>query len=121
MTNREEEIMEQFWYRGPLFINDILKALGDLKLHYNTVSTVVRGLEDKGFVDHEQFGNTYRYFPVISREDFSRMSLQNIVGKYFNHSYASVLSMFVEEEKISAEEIRELIAQVEAHSQKEKK
>ena len=60
-------------------------------------------------------------FPVISREDFSRMSLQNIVGKYFNHSYASVLSMFVEEEKISAEEIRELIAQVEAHSQKEKK
>ena len=99
MTNREEEIMEQFWDRGPLFINDILKALGDLKLHYNTVSTVVRGLEDKGFVDHEQFGNTYRYFPVISREDFSRMSLQNIVGK----------------------EIRELIAQVEAHSQKEKK
>ena len=92
-----------------------------MKLHYNTVSTVVRGLEDKGFVDHEQFGNTYRYFPVISREDFSRMSLQNIVGKYFNHSYASVLSMFVEEEKISAEEIRELIAQVEAHSQKEKK
>lgn len=85
------------------------------------MSTVVRGLEDKGFVDHEQFGNTYRYFPVISREDFSRMSLQNIVGKYFNHSYASVLSMFVEEEKISAEEIRELIAQVEAHSQKEKK
>lgn len=82
LTNREEEIMEQFWDRGPLFINDILKALGDLKLHYNTVSTVVRGLEDKGFVDHEQFGNTYRYFPVISREDFSRMSLQNIVGKY---------------------------------------
>ena len=121
LTNREEEIMEQFWDRGPLFINDILKALGDLKLHYNTVSTVVRGLEDKGFVDHEQFGNTYRYFPVISREDFSRMSLQNIVGKYFNQSYASVLSMFVEEEKISAEEIRELIAQVEAHSQKEKK
>ena len=77
LTNREEEIMEQFWDRGPLFINDILKALGDLKLH--------------------------------------------IVGKYFNHSYASVLSMFVEEEKISAEEIRELIAQVEAHSQKEKK
>ena len=69
LTNREEEIMEQFWDRGPLFINDILKALGDLKLHYNTVSTVVRGLEDKGFVDHEQFGNTYRYFPVISRDD----------------------------------------------------
>ena len=67
LTNREEKIMEQFWGRGPLFINDILKALGDLKLHYNTVSTVVRGLEDKGFVDHEQFGNTYRYFPVISR------------------------------------------------------
>lgn len=122
LTNREEEIMEQFWNKGPLFINDILKALGDLKLHYNTVSTVVRGLEEKGFVGHEQFGNTYRYYPVVSREDFSRMSLQSIVGKYFNDSYTSVLSMFVREEKISPEEIRELIAQVETHhAQKEKK
>ena len=77
----------------------------------NTISTIVRGLEEKGFVGHEQFGNTYRYMAIISREEFSKNTLKNMVGKYFNQSYASVVSMFVEEENISLEEIRELIQQ----------
>jgi predicted transcriptional regulator len=83
----------------------------DPKPHYNTVSTIVRGLEDKGFVDHEQFGNTYRYFAIISREEFGKNTLKNMVGKYFNKSYTSVVSMFVQEENISLEEIQELIRQ----------
>ena len=71
----------------------------------------MRGLEDKGFVGHEQFGNTYRYSAIISREEFSKDTIKSMVGKYFNKSYASVVSMFVEEEKISIEEIKELIKQ----------
>lgn len=113
LTRKEEEIMELFWEYGPQFIHDLLGRMKEPKPHYNTVSTVVRGLEEKGYVSHEQFGNTYRYFAALSREEFSRMSIQNLVGKYFNHSYASVLSMFVEEEKISVDEIRELIEMVE--------
>lgn len=120
LTNKEEEIMEQFWEKGPLFINDILKAFSDPKPHYNTISTVVRGLEEKGYIGHEQFGNTHRYYATVSKEEFSKLSLQNVVGKYFNHSYTSVLSLFVEEEKISSAEIKALIALVEARQKTEK-
>lgn len=113
LTNREEEIMELFWDKGALFVKEIIDELTDPKPHYNTISTIVRGLEEKGFVGHEQFGNTHRYMAIISREEFSKNTLKNMVGKYFNKSYSSVVSMFVQEEKISLEEIKELIRQAE--------
>ena len=99
--------MERFWDRGALFVHDLIRDMDEPKPHYNTVSTIVRSLEEKGFVGHERFGTTYRYFPLLSREEFGRMSLQNAVGKYFNRSYLSVLSMFVEEKKITPEEIKD--------------
>ena len=113
LTNREEEIMELFWEKGALFVKEIIDELEEPKPHYNTISTIVRGLEEKGFVNHEQFGNTYRYFAAITREEFSRYTIKNMVGKYFNKSYTSVVSMFVKEENISLEEIKELIRQAE--------
>jgi len=111
LTNREEELMELFWQKGPSYVKEIVDELPEPKPHYNTISTIVRGLEEKGFLGHEQFGNTHRYFAAISREEFSKNTLQIMVGKYFNKSYASVVSMFVEEENISIEEIKELIQQ----------
>jgi predicted transcriptional regulator len=119
LTNREEEIMELFWEKGSLFVKEIIDQLAEPKPHYNTISTIVRGLEDKSFVGHEQFGNTYRYFAIISREEFSRNTIKNMVSKYFNKSYTSVVSMFVEEQKISTEEIQELIRQVESRKSTE--
>src|ERR1035437_5133080 len=118
LTNREEEIMEIFWKKGSMYVKDVIDLLAGTKPHYNTISTVVRGLEEKGFVGHEQFGNTYRYFAVISREEFSKNSIKNLVSKYFNTSYVSVVSMFVEEDKISTEEIQELIRQAKSHKNK---
>ena len=114
LTNREEEIMNLFWEKGHLFVKEVIDEMAEPKPHYNTISTIVRGLEEKGFLDHEQFGNTHRYFAIISREEFSKNTLKKMVGKYFNKSYASVVSMFVQEEKISLEEIKELIRQVES-------
>ena len=111
LTNREEEIMELFWQKGALFVKEIIDELAEPKPHYNTISTIVRGLEEKGFLGHEQFGNTHRYLAIITREEFSKNTIKNMVGKYFNKSYASVVSMFVEEENISLEEIKELIRQ----------
>ena len=113
LTNREEEIMEVFWTKGAIYVKDIVDEMPEPKPHYNTVSTIVRGLEDKGFVGHEQFGNTYRYFAAISRDEFSKNTIKNLVSKYFDKSYSSVVSMFVEEEKISLDEIKALILQVE--------
>lgn len=110
--------MELFWAHGPMFIQDLLKEHPDPKPHYNTVSTVVRGLEEKGFVGHEQFGNTHRYFASVTREQFSGMMVEGIVGKYFNHSYASLVSMFVEKQDLSTDDIRDLISQIESGNKK---
>jgi len=118
LTNREEEIMELFWQKGALYVKEVIDELPEPKPHYNTISTIVRGLEEKGFVGHEQFGNTHRYAAIITREEFSRYTLKSMVGKYFNKSYASVVSMFVEEEKISLEEIKELINQAKSSKNK---
>jgi len=118
LTNREEEIMDLFWQKESMFVKDIIDELPEPKPHYNTISTIVRGLEEKGFVGHEQFGNTYRYFAIISREEFSKNTIKNLVSKYFDKSYSSVVSMFVEEEKISVEEIKALIRQVENNKTK---
>lgn len=120
LTNREEEIMEFFWNKGPMFVKDLMELFSDPKPHYNTISTIVRGLETKGFLKHEQFGNTYRYNAGISREEFSRNSIRKLISKYFDASYSSVVSMFVEEQNISTEEIKELIRKVES-SKKQKK
>jgi len=113
LTNREEEIMDLFWQKESVFVKDIIDELPEPKPHYNTISTIVRGLEEKGFVGHEQFGNTYRYFAIISRDEFSKNTIKNLVNKYFDKSYSSVVSMFVQEEKISVDEIKALIRQVE--------
>jgi predicted transcriptional regulator len=113
LTKREEEIMTILWGQEAMFVKDIIKQLPDSSAHYNTISTIVRGLEEKGFIDHEQFGNTYRYFAKISKDEYGKNAMKDFVAKYFNRSYSSVVSMFVEEQEISTEEIRELIRQVE--------
>ncbi len=82
LTNREEEIMEIFWQKGPLYVKDVIEEMEDPKPHYNTVSTIVRGLEDKGFLGHEQFGNTHRYScHHIQGKSSAATRLRNIVGK----------------------------------------
>lgn len=118
LTNREEEIMDLIWNNGPLFVKDMINLWGDPKPHYNTISTIVRIMEEKGFIGHEQFGNTHRYHALLSREEFSRDTIKEVVVKYFNKSYASVISMFVQEEAISIEEIQKLIQQAKSNKPK---
>ena len=71
LTAKEEEIMSFFWDKGPLFVRELLSCYDNPRPHFNTLSTIVRGLEEKGFLDHKAFGNSHQYFPVISREDFN--------------------------------------------------
>lgn len=104
--------MQIFWERGAMFVKDIVALYDDPKPHFNTISTMVRTLEVKGFVDHEVFGNTHRYFPIISQEQFSKGVLGNVVNRYFENSYKSVVSALIDEEKISVEELEELIRKV---------
>lgn len=83
------------------------------KPHFNTLSTIVRGLEDKGFLSHKVYGNTYQYYAVVDKEDFSKKTLKGVICKYFNNSYLSAVSSLVKEEDISLDELKQLIAEVE--------
>lgn len=113
LTQKEEEIMNFFWEKGSMFVKELKEFYSDQKLHYNTLSTMVRALEEKGYIDHEQFGNTHRYFAAITKEDYRKGTLGNVVKKYFNNSYKNVVSLLVEEENLSLEDLKKLIADIE--------
>ena len=113
LSTREEEIMGFFWEKGPLFVREIVELYDEPRPHFNTLSTFVRGLEEKGYVGHRAFGNSYQYFAKVSREDFKKKTLRGVICKYFNNSYLGVVSSLVKEEEISVEELKELIREVE--------
>ncbi|MDE6778349.1 MAG: BlaI/MecI/CopY family transcriptional regulator [Alistipes sp.] len=118
LTKKEEELMRMFWNRGPLFVRELVEMSPEPKPHFNTLSTMVRTLEAKGYLSHEAFGNTYRYYPLVSEREFGRGSLRGIVGRYFGNSYMGAVSALVEEEEISVDELKRLIEQIERQSEK---
>lgn len=120
LTAKEEEVMRFFWEHGPLFVKEILDFYDEPKPHFNTLSTIVRGLEEKGFVAHKAYGKTYQYYAAVSPGEVGTRSLRNVVSKYFNNSYLGVVSSLVKEENITLDELRSLIAAVEEAHHKEK-
>ncbi len=113
LTRREEELMRCFWDNGPLFVRELVEMSPDPKPHFNTLSTMVRALETKGYVGHNSFGATYQYFAIVTEEEFSRRTLGGVIDKYFENSYLGAVSALVEEEKISVDELRQLISRIE--------
>ena len=113
LTAKEEEVMGFFWEKGPLCVKQLLDFYEEPRPHFNTLSTVVRGLEEKGYLSHVPFGNTYQYYALVSRDDFKRRTLKGVIRKYFNDSYLGVVSSLVKEEEITVDELKELIRQVE--------
>jgi len=112
LTNKEEEIMQALWYLEKAFVKDImLKLPGDN--HYNTISTMVRNLEEKGYVGHQAFGKTHQYFPIISKAEYTKKYMNAATQRFFDNSYKSMVSFFAKEEKISAEELREILKIIE--------
>lgn len=109
LAKREEQIMKVFWDLEKAFIRDIIPHLPDPKPHYNSVATMVKILEDKGFLSHESVGNMYRYFPVISREDYQGHAMKDIVSQYFDNSYPRMLAYFAKEQNLSEEELHEIL------------
>ncbi|MET2986067.1 BlaI/MecI/CopY family transcriptional regulator [Aureibaculum conchae] len=114
LTTKEEELMQVLWKLEKAFVKEVIAEIPEPKPHYNTVSTVIRKMEDKGFIDHEAFGNTHRYYPKISKEEYRKRYFSNAIDNYFENSYKSVVSFFAKEEKISADELREIISIIEA-------
>ena len=113
LTNKEKEIMDLYWQYGPMFVCELLEHYAEPRPHFNTLSTMVRILEKNGYLDHKQYGNTYQYFPIVTEKEYGRSSIAGVIKNYFNDSYLSAVSSFVKEEKISVEELKELISEIE--------
>ena len=113
LTAKEETLMEIFWAHGPLFIRDLISYLPEPKPHYNTVATLVKFLEEKGFVEREPMANSFRYKVKISKRQYHGDTVSDVVARYYNNSYLSLVSQFVEEDKMDLGELKKLIAEIE--------
>ena len=113
LTNKEEEIMQILWKLEKAFVKEVLAEINEEQPHYNTLSTIIRNLEEKGFVSHNAFGNTHQYFPIVKMEDYRKRFMNTAIDTYFDSSYKNMVSFFAKEEKISAEELREILAMIE--------
>jgi BlaI family penicillinase repressor len=109
LTKAEEQIMHVLWYLEKAYVKDIIERLPDPKPAYNTVSTIVRILEKKGFVDHEAFGKTHRYHPLIAKEDYTQAFLKSFVRNYFDDSYQELVSFFARDRNLSISELEEIL------------
>ena len=112
LTKAEDQIMQILWQMEKGFVKDIIEQLPVPKPAYNTVSTIVRILETKGFVDHKAYGKTHEYFPIISKEKYSKFYLNNMMKGYFNGSFQNLVSFFAKENKMDIAEMEELFKQV---------
>ena len=118
LTEKETIIMNMLWDRGALFVREMLELYPEPKPHFNTVATTVRILESKGYVAHEEIGASHRFHAVARREDFRNRSLAEVIRNYFGNSYRNVVSALAEEEKISTDELREIIDMIENKGKK---
>lgn len=113
LTPREEEVMQMLWNNGPQFVRELVERYPDPRPHFNTVSTVIRNLEEKGFVGHENVGGSFRYRAIREKDEFRDKTLSQLVNGYFGNSYLNAVSTLVREEKISVDELKELIDMIE--------
>src|SRR5688572_29325720 len=112
LTKAEEEIMQYIWHLGRCTVSNILDEMPAPRPPHSSISSIVRILERKGFVDHKAYGRTHEYFPLISKEEYSRKNLLVLLRDYFDGSTPQLLSYLVEEEETSIEELQELIRQL---------
>ncbi|WP_433764036.1 BlaI/MecI/CopY family transcriptional regulator [Flavobacterium ginsenosidimutans] len=116
LAKREEQIMQVFWDLNKAFIRDIIPLLPDPKPHYNSVATIVKILEEKGFLKRETIGNMHCFFPVIQREEYQQFALKDIVNQYFDNSYPRMLAFFAKEQKLTENELDEIVNMIKKDS-----
>lgn len=109
LTRKEEEVMKILWELEKAFVKDIISKYPNPKPHYNTISSLVRLLQEKGIVGYTQYGNTYEYYPLISKDEYRKGFMSQVVKDYFDNSYKSAVAFFVKEKGLNKEELEELI------------
>ena len=112
LTRAEEQIMQELWLLEKAFVKEIVDKLPEPKPAYNTVSTIIRILEKKGFVDHYAYGKTHQYFPLISKTDYTKSYFKNFLSGYFSNSFQEMVSFFAKEDKMTLSELEDIIKEV---------
>ena len=112
LTKAEEQIMQALWELDKAFVKDIIALLPKPQPHYNTVNTILKILVDKGFADIESLGKSNRYYPLVAKEEYSKKSMKQFVGKYFDGSFANMLSFFVKEKDIDIQELEAVLKEI---------
>ncbi len=120
LTRAEEQIMQILWKLEKAFVKDIIVHLPDPKPAYNTVSTIIRILEKKGFVGYKAYGKTHEYYPLVNKPEYTQKYLRNFVQNYFSNSYKQMVSFFAREEKLSISEMEEMRQLIEQEIEKQK-
>jgi predicted transcriptional regulator len=120
LTRAEEEIMQILWDIQKGFVKNIVEILPDPKPAYNTVSTIVRILEAKGFVGHTAYGKTHEYYPLINRDDYRKQYLNSMLHNYFGGSFRQMASFFVKNEKMDIRELEEILSLMKKELEKPK-
>lgn len=112
LTKAEEQIMQVLWQLEKAFVKEVIDQLPLPKPAYNTVSTIIRILETKGFIGHEAFGKAHQYYPLISKEEYKRHATEKLLGNYFENSVESMFSFFVKEEKLDLSDVDEILKMI---------
>ena len=109
LTNKEEEVMKILWKLEKAFVRDIVAEYPEPKPHYNTISSLIRILQDKGVVGYTRYGNTYEYYPLLSKEEYRKSFIKEIISDYFDNSFSRAVASLVEDEDLDQKEIEEIL------------
>lgn len=112
LTKAEDQVMQILWSLQNAFVKDIIEEMSEPKPAYNTISTIVRILETKGFVDHKAYGKTHEYFPIVSKEKYTKFYLNNLLKGYFNGSFQNLVSFFAKENKVDIKSLEKLLEEI---------
>lgn len=116
LTRREEELMKILWEMGRGFVKDILARYPKPIPHYNTVSSLIRTLQEKKVIGFKQYGNTYEYFPLVSKEEYRSAFMKLVIRDYFDNSYKNAVSFFIQDHNMKPDELDEIIKLIKKQS-----
>ena len=112
LTKAEEQIIQILWQLKKASVKDVLNRLPEPKPAVTTVSTIIRILESKGFVDHQQMGRGFVYFPIVKKEDYTQFSMRKMLNNYFDGSFKNLVSFFAKNEEIDVQELEEILKEI---------
>ncbi len=121
LTKAEEQVMKILWEIDKGFVKEILEHFDKPRPAYNTVSTIVRILQEKGFVNHKAYGRTHEYYPLMTRDEYKKSHMSNFVNSYFSNSYQNMVSFFTNEKKISLKEMEDIRKMMDEEIKKQEK